>query len=89
MSFKFAKVDEEGQQQRGQNSKKQLEYSSGQFAFFDIGDVYNDPEGPVFTKMKLQIRKERVKIQVTKYTVVAQRSYSMRRVGKLARFYIF
>ena len=48
MSFKFAKLDEEGQQQQqGQNGKKQLEYSAGQFAFFDIGGVYNDPEGPI------------------------------------------
>jgi ferredoxin-NADP reductase/nitrite reductase/ring-hydroxylating ferredoxin subunit len=48
MSFKFAKLDEEGQQQQqGQNRKKQLEYSAGQFAFFDIGGVYNDPEGPI------------------------------------------
>ena len=48
MSFKFAKLDEEGQQQQqGQNGKKRLEYSAGQFAFFDIGGVYNDPEGPI------------------------------------------
>ena len=47
MSFKFAKFDEEGQQQQGQNDKKRLEYSAGQFAFFDIGGVYNDPEGPI------------------------------------------
>ena len=48
ISFKFAKLDEEGQQQQqGQNGKKQLEYSAGQFAFFDIGGVYNDPEGPI------------------------------------------
>src|ERR687898_1155008 len=48
MSFKFAKLDEEGQQQQQrQNGKKQLEYSAGQFAFFDIGGVYNDPEGPI------------------------------------------
>jgi ferredoxin-NADP reductase/nitrite reductase/ring-hydroxylating ferredoxin subunit len=52
MSFKFAKQEEEGQQQeqeqrQGQNGKRQLEYSAGQFAFFDIGGVYNDPEGPI------------------------------------------
>ena len=28
-------------------AKKRLEYSAGQFAFFDIGGVYNDPEGPI------------------------------------------
>jgi ferredoxin-NADP reductase/nitrite reductase/ring-hydroxylating ferredoxin subunit len=52
MSFKFAKQEEEGQRQeqeqrQGQNGKRQLEYSAGQFAFFDIGGVYNDPEGPI------------------------------------------
>jgi glycine betaine catabolism B len=29
------------------NSKRQLEYSAGQFAFFDIGGVYDDPEDPI------------------------------------------
>src|SRR5215207_322114 len=54
MSFKFAKQEEEGQRQeqeqeqrQGQNGKRQLECSAGQFAFFDIGGVYNDPEGPI------------------------------------------
>jgi glycine betaine catabolism B len=52
ISFKFAKQEEEGQQeqqqqQQAQNGKRQLEYSAGQFAFFDIGSVYNDPEGPI------------------------------------------
>ena len=48
MSFKFTKQEEEGQQaQQQQNGKRQLEYSAGQFAFFDIGGVYNDPEGPI------------------------------------------
>jgi ferredoxin-NADP reductase/nitrite reductase/ring-hydroxylating ferredoxin subunit len=50
MSFKFTKqeVKEEGQRaQQQQNGKRQLDYSAGQFAFFDIGDVYNDPEGPI------------------------------------------
>lgn len=50
MSFKFAKQSQEEkqqQQQQGQNDKRQLEYSAGQFAFFDIGGVYNDPEGPI------------------------------------------
>ena len=50
VSFKFAKQEEEGQQeeqQQGQNGKRRLEYSAGQFAFFDIGGVYNDPEGPI------------------------------------------
>src|SRR5918994_2165466 len=50
VSFKFAKQEEEGQQeeqQQAQDGKRQLEYSAGQFAFFDIGGVYNDPEGPI------------------------------------------
>jgi glycine betaine catabolism B len=50
VSFKFAKQEEEGQQeeqQQGQDGKRQLEYSAGQFAFFDIGGVYNDPERPI------------------------------------------
>ena len=52
MSFKFAKQEEEGQQeqeqqQQVQSGKRQLEHSAGQFAFFDIGGVYNDPEGPI------------------------------------------
>jgi glycine betaine catabolism B len=37
MSFKFSKQDIE--------QKKELDYISGQYAFFDIGGVYNDPEG--------------------------------------------
>ena len=50
VSFKFAKQEEEGQQeeqQQGQYGKRRLEYSAGQFAFFDMGGVYNDPEGPI------------------------------------------
>jgi glycine betaine catabolism B len=39
MSFKFSKQDIE--------QKKELDYISGQYAFFDIGGVYNDPEGPI------------------------------------------
>ena len=60
MSFKFTKQEGEEQQQEQQqqeqqqqeqqgqnNGKRQLEYFAGQFAFFDIGGVYNDPEGPI------------------------------------------
>ena len=39
MSFKFSKQDIE--------QKKELDYISGQYAFFDIGGVYNDSEGPL------------------------------------------
>ena len=41
VSFKFSKQDTEQQQ------KKELDYIAGQYAFFDIGGVYNDPEGPI------------------------------------------
>jgi ferredoxin-NADP reductase/nitrite reductase/ring-hydroxylating ferredoxin subunit len=40
MSFKFNKQDTAEQ-------KKELDYISGQYAFFDIGGVFNDPEGPL------------------------------------------
>jgi glycine betaine catabolism B len=39
MSFKFDKNDE--------NKLSLLDYTAGQFAFFDIGEVYNDPKGPI------------------------------------------
>jgi glycine betaine catabolism B len=39
MSFKFSKQDTE--------QEKELDYISGQYAFFDIGGVYNDPRGPI------------------------------------------
>jgi ferredoxin-NADP reductase/nitrite reductase/ring-hydroxylating ferredoxin subunit len=39
MSFKFSKQDPE--------QKKELDYIAGQYAFFDIGGVYNDPRGPI------------------------------------------
>ncbi len=38
MSFKFSKEKED---------KTLLDYTAGQFAFFDIGEVYNDPKGPI------------------------------------------
>jgi glycine betaine catabolism B len=43
ISFKFTKQNEEG----CDNQHKELDYTAGQFAFFDIGGVYNDPEGPI------------------------------------------
>ena len=39
MSFKFGKQDN--------ISHNIFNYAAGQYAFFDIGGVYNDPEGPV------------------------------------------
>jgi glycine betaine catabolism B len=41
-SFKFSK-----QNDNQVEDKKQLDYTAGQFAFFDIGGVYNDPKGPI------------------------------------------
>ena len=42
-SFKFNKYNDD---QTG-NKKLLLDYTAGQFAFFDIGEVYNDPKGPI------------------------------------------
>src|SRR4026208_911836 len=41
-SFKFSK-----QSDQGQDKTPLLNYTAGQFAFFDIGGVYNDPKGPI------------------------------------------
>jgi glycine betaine catabolism B len=44
MSFKFSKHNEQG----GEEDKTTpLNYTAGQFGFFDIGGVYNDPKGPL------------------------------------------
>lgn len=40
MTFKFSKQEKDGQ-------NRTLEYTAGQFAFFDIGNVQNDSKGPV------------------------------------------
>jgi ferredoxin-NADP reductase/nitrite reductase/ring-hydroxylating ferredoxin subunit len=42
MSFKFSKQND---QLEGKTSL--FDYTAGQFAFFDIGEVYNDPKGPI------------------------------------------
>ena len=42
-SFKFSKQKDEG----AAEDKMPLNYTAGQFAFFDIGGVYNDPKGPI------------------------------------------
>lgn len=46
MSFRFSKQDGKDQQQEG-NHRRSLAYRAGQYAFFDIGGVDNDPKGPV------------------------------------------
>jgi ferredoxin-NADP reductase/nitrite reductase/ring-hydroxylating ferredoxin subunit len=46
MSFRYTKQNE----QKGggaNNDNLVLNYKAGQFAFFDIGGVYNDPKGPI------------------------------------------
>src|SRR5436309_11425426 len=44
VSFKFSKQGDQGE---GKTDKSPLDYTAGQFAFFDIGGVYNDPKGPI------------------------------------------
>src|SRR5215211_5598838 len=41
ISFKFSKQNDQLQ------NKTLFDYTAGQFAFFDIGGVYNDPKGPI------------------------------------------
>jgi ferredoxin-NADP reductase len=41
MSFKFSKQNDQPEH------KTLLDYTAGQFAFFDIGGVYNDSKGPI------------------------------------------
>ena len=45
-SFKFRKQNDDHDNQGPQN-KTPFTYTAGQFAFFDIGGVYNDPKGPI------------------------------------------
>ncbi len=45
-SFKFSKQNGQGGGE-GEDKTTPLIYTAGQFAFFDIGRVYNDPKGPI------------------------------------------
>jgi ferredoxin-NADP reductase/nitrite reductase/ring-hydroxylating ferredoxin subunit len=45
MSFKFEKQNK--QEGNGDNEVAYLNYSAGQYAYFDIGGVNNDPKGPI------------------------------------------
>jgi ferredoxin-NADP reductase/nitrite reductase/ring-hydroxylating ferredoxin subunit len=47
MSFKFSKQNEFAEENGKQKEENLLEYKAGQFAFFDIGRVDNDPKGPI------------------------------------------
>jgi ferredoxin-NADP reductase/nitrite reductase/ring-hydroxylating ferredoxin subunit len=47
-SFKFSKQnDHQGREDKQPLPPPLLDYIAGQFAFFDIGGVYNDPKGPI------------------------------------------
>jgi glycine betaine catabolism B len=45
MSFKFSKQEQNGNEDP--KNIRTLVYTAGQFAFFDIGGVYDDPKGPI------------------------------------------
>jgi glycine betaine catabolism B len=45
-SFKFTKQNEQKEVDQG-NGKSSLNYTAGQYAFFDIGGVNNDLKGPI------------------------------------------
>jgi glycine betaine catabolism B len=49
MSFRFSKKQRPQQQERESDDKQSsfLDYTAGQYAFFDIGGVYNDSKGPI------------------------------------------
>jgi len=46
MSFKFSKQGTHGGGEPG-NGTKSLEYTAGQYGYFDIGGVKDDPKGPI------------------------------------------
>ena len=45
-SFKFSKQNDDNKEGE-EDQKAPFNYTAGQFAFFDIGGVYNDPKGPI------------------------------------------
>jgi len=47
MSFKFSRQNEQQVGESNNANKIYLDYTAGQFAFFDIGGVNNDPKGPI------------------------------------------
>jgi glycine betaine catabolism B len=46
-SFKFSKQSDQRREGEEEDKTGQLIYTAGQFAFFDIGGVYDDPKGPI------------------------------------------
>jgi ferredoxin-NADP reductase/nitrite reductase/ring-hydroxylating ferredoxin subunit len=47
MSFKFSREFNHLGKEKDDNTSKLFEYNAGQYAFFDIGGVYDDPKGPI------------------------------------------
>lgn len=45
ISFKFS--NKQVEKRDNGNNKGSLNYTAGQYAYFDIGEVYNDPKGPI------------------------------------------
>lgn len=45
ISFKFC--NKQVERRDNDNDNGSLNYTAGQFAYFDIGEVYNDPKGPI------------------------------------------
>jgi glycine betaine catabolism B len=47
-SFKFSRQNEQQQGEvNGDNNNRSLDYTAGQYAYFDIGEANNDPKGPI------------------------------------------
>jgi glycine betaine catabolism B len=46
-SFKFSKQSDQGREGAEEDKTTSLSHTAGQFAFFDIGGVYDDPKGPI------------------------------------------
>jgi glycine betaine catabolism B len=46
-SFKFSKQSDQVREGAEEDKTTPLSYTAGQFAFFDIGGVYDDPKGPI------------------------------------------
>jgi ferredoxin-NADP reductase/nitrite reductase/ring-hydroxylating ferredoxin subunit len=49
MSFRFSKKEKQQQGRESDDDRQNsfLDYTAGQYAFFDIGGVYNDSKGPI------------------------------------------
>jgi glycine betaine catabolism B len=47
MSFRFSKEQKQQGRESDDRQSSFLDYTAGQYAFFDIGGVYNDSKGPI------------------------------------------